>query len=251
MDLGDRQKFFEKNLIPNVFPKEFPVVARIDGRTFSRVTRGLKRPFDERLSNLMVEVTKFLVTSSGASLGYTQSDEISLVFMTGRDSEMWFGGKSQKLVSILASGATVKFNHLLSKYGLEDLAEKLPTFDARVWFVPNVDEANNYLRWRQLDATKNSVTMAAREYFSDKEIFKVPTQEKKEMLLTKGVDWNDYPDFFKKGTYVKRQEKTGRFSEEELKDLPPKHFARQNPNVEFSRNVVEIINVDAFKDKIL
>jgi tRNA(His) 5'-end guanylyltransferase len=57
-----------------------PVCCRIDGRAFSGFCKGLKRPFDERLSNLMAETTKHLVTQSGAKLGYTQSDEISLIW---------------------------------------------------------------------------------------------------------------------------------------------------------------------------
>jgi hypothetical protein len=38
-----------------------PVCARIDGKAFHSWTRGMERPFDERLHNLFVATTTFLV----------------------------------------------------------------------------------------------------------------------------------------------------------------------------------------------
>ena len=57
-----------------------PIVARIDGRSFHNFTKGLNRPFDEDFSNAMIETTKHLVKHTGATIGYAQSDEISLAW---------------------------------------------------------------------------------------------------------------------------------------------------------------------------
>ena len=115
-DLGDRMKVYEAAETGRRFTPLLPVYARIDGRCFSTFTDGLDRPFDDRLSRAMVETVKYLVGETYARIGYTQSDEISLVWQQARyDSEMLFGGKVQKLVSVLAAMATAKFNHLCLK----------------------------------------------------------------------------------------------------------------------------------------
>ena len=80
--LGDRMKEFEmleagRRLLPVI-----PALARIDGRRFSRFTSGLARPYDQRLSDLMIATTKHLVEETNANCGYTQSDEITLTWYT-------------------------------------------------------------------------------------------------------------------------------------------------------------------------
>jgi tRNA(His) guanylyltransferase len=72
--LGDRQKFYERQYAGQKLLSLIPVVCRLDGRAFHSFTKGLKRPYDERLSKLMVETTKYLVAETGAKVGYTQSD---------------------------------------------------------------------------------------------------------------------------------------------------------------------------------
>jgi tRNA(His) guanylyltransferase len=89
MNLNDRMKMYEKFETGRRFLPKLPVIARLDGRSFHSFTNGLGRPFDERLSNLMVNVTNFLVEGSNACIGYTQSDEISLVFYS--DTKVMIG----------------------------------------------------------------------------------------------------------------------------------------------------------------
>lgn len=241
--LGDRMKSYEWAGIVPQHMRLCPIIARMDGRGFHKFTKGLARPYDIRLSRLMIETTRFLVAQSNAVLGYTQSDEITLVFAAeDYDSEVFFDGKHDKLVSILASMTTGIFNRLLPVY-LKDKAgcfehdpacahrgldigseagnavdggclcgithrcqnESLPMFDARVFSVPNLIEAANCLVWREQDATRNSVQMAARSKFSHTECHKKNRSALMDMLFSKGVNWNDYPSFFKRGSYLKRQ----------------------------------------------
>src|SRR6185369_15347403 len=110
-DFGDRIKRYEAGETEQYFMPLLPIYARIDGRCFSGFTSGLRRPYDERITRAMVETTRYLVEETHARIGYTQSDEISLVWQQDRyDSESLFGGKVHKLVSVLASMATAKFN---------------------------------------------------------------------------------------------------------------------------------------------
>ena len=205
--LGDRLKTLERIETEARFPPNNYLYVRIDGRSFSKFTKNLKRPYDEDFSNIMIQVTEHLVKEFHATIGYTQSDEISLILKNGYHSKCIFKGKKQKIVSTLAAYASAVFNKLLVKYPSLEIDEKaIPTFDCRAFNLPSVDEAANCILWREADATKNSVSMAAQSYFSFNELFKKNTSVMKDMLLTqKNVNWDLYPTHFKYGTYVQRE----------------------------------------------
>lgn len=225
-DFGDRMKRYEAAESERCFMPLLPIYARIDGRCFSAFTRGLDRPFDVRLTRAMVETTKFLVEETHARIGYTQSDEISLVWLQERyDSEAFFGGKIQKLTSILASLATAKFNHVcLENAALAERAkEQLPVFDCRVFQLPNRTEAANVFLWREKDATKNAISMAARHYYPHTQLHGKSGSEMQEMIFQKGQNFNDYPAFFKRGTFVRRVKVERGFTQDELARIPEKH----------------------------
>ena len=235
--LGDRMKWYEKRYSHQVMPM-IPVLARVDGRSFSRFTRNLARPYDERLIQLMVGTTKFLVEETNACCGYTQSDEISLVWLTeDPNAELFFGGKLSKMISVVGSLATAWFNHNLADC-LPEKAGQLPVFDNRVWEVPVMYEAANYFVWREQDATRNSVSMAARSVYSHNECHGKDSSELQEMLFQKDINWNDYPRHFKRGTYVRKRTVDRPFTPEELENLPLKHHARTNPELVVQRSVV-------------
>lgn len=221
-----------------------PVMARLDGVAFHTFTKGLRRPYDERLSNLMVETTKFLVEETNARCGYTQSDEITLVWLTDSiESQIYRDGRLFKMVSILPAKATAFFNRNLKDY-LPEKANLDPVFDCRVWNVPNRIEAANVFLWRELDATKNSVSMAAQHYFSHKELQNKHSGEMQEMLFQKhGINWNDYPTFFRRGTYIQRKKVERAFTTDELDRLPAQHEARRNPDLKVVRSVYDKIDL--------
>lgn len=220
-----------------------PIVARIDGRSFSSFTRGMNRPYDKIMSDMMVDTTKFLVEETNASIGYTQSDEISLAWhSTDLRSQVWFDGRIMKMTSQLSAQATLIFNRLLAER-YPSYYNRMPTFDARVWQVPNRTEAANMFIWREWDATKNSITMAASHYYSHTDLQGKNGAEKQEMLFQKGVNWNDYPSFFKRGTYLQRRTVNKAFTAAELEKLPEKHAARTNPNLLVERSEVVAIEL--------
>lgn len=239
---GDRMKMYEKQ-VPQRFLPLLPVCARLDGKGFSKFTRGLKRPYDERLSKLMKETTQKLVEETNACIGYTQSDEITLVWYSDSiDSQIFFDGKIQKIVSVLASLCTAYFNAKLPQV-IPEKSDRFPVFDCRAWTVPNLDEGANVFLWRELDATKNSVSMACREYFSHKQMMNKGRSAQMDMLHSVGVNWNDYPVFFKRGSYFQRQTVVKGFTSEEIEKLPQKHPAKQDKEFKVERKQVKEVNM--------
>jgi tRNA(His) 5'-end guanylyltransferase len=143
---------------------------------------------------------------------------------------------------------SVVFNRLMPKFDFpEDKVKQMPTFDSRVWNVPNLTEAANCFLWREKDATKNSVSMAAQAYFSYKELQNKSQSEMQEMLWSKkDINWNNYPDFFKRGTYAARRKVSRPYTTEELEMLSPKHAARTNPELLVERMAVVLLEMPPF-----
>jgi tRNA(His) guanylyltransferase len=239
MDLADRMKLYEnigagQRLIPNL-----PVCIRLDGKAFHSWTRALRRPYDERLHTLFDETTKFLVEASDALVGYTQSDEITLILYNGGqpDSQVFFDGRVSKLTSVLASMATAKFNALVPSI-LPEKQDRLACFDCRVWNVPTEQEAVNCLIWRELDATRNSIQMTAQALYSHKQLHQKNTAQMQEMLWQKGINWQNYPARFRRGGYFQRRVIERPFTVEELAQLPPLHEARRHPDMMIQRQMI-------------
>ena len=222
-ELGTRIKELEAITTKIKLMPQLPLYARIDGRSFHTFCRGLKKPFCYELVETMQEVTKFLVAETHAQLGYVQSDEISLCWLD--PSKAPFDGKLFKLQSVLASLATSKFvNYIYKKYSeifsseiTDDenikswtlLCEKcqkiIPSFDCRVFQLPNEVELANTFVWREIDAVRNSVSMLAQANFSHKELQGKDRKAMITMLEEKGIRWNELEDDLKRGAYFKRK----------------------------------------------
>lgn len=242
-NLGDRMKMYENMGAGARFMPLLPVVARIDGRAFHSFTCGMKRPFDPTMTDMMVETTRYLVEETNASIGYCQSDEISLAwYSSDPTSQIYFDGRIAKMTSQLAAHATLEFNQQVGLYMPEFLSRR-PTFDARVWTLPTLTEAANYFLWREWDATKNSISMAAQSFYSHAELQGKNSSELQEMIFQRGQNWNDYPAYFKRGTYIQRRKVSRAFTIDELDKLPPLHDARLNPDLQVERTEYKIIDL--------
>ena len=243
--LGDRLKAQERVEAGRKADKTKPLMCRLDGKAFHTFTRGLKRPYDTRLSNLMIDTTKYLVEHTHANLGYTQSDEISLVWLPRDDTlfEYMYDGKFQKLTSVLASMAGAYFCRELAKR-LPEKAEALPVFDARVWNVPDTRDAFLNFVWRQDDAIKNSISMAAQACFSHAALHGVGSERKKEMLREVARPWENEPLFFKMGSFVQRIVRDVELTEEQRAKIPKQHW----PTGPVPRSFVEVIGLGYIKN---
>lgn len=229
--LGDRMKSFYEAIPKTFLMRRTPVIIRIDGRAFHTFTRNFNKPFDMVLSKAMSETMKTLCENiQGCVLGYTQSDEITLVLQDYKElkTQAWFDYNVQKMCSIAASMATLYFNKYFeyfaceaienSEFGLENSLldayknsiEKGGMFDARCFNVP-IDEVTNCLIWRQQDASRNSIEMVGRYYLGHKKLHKKNGSDIQDMLMSEfKINWNDYPTRLKRGTCAIRIEKDGR-----------------------------------------
>ena len=204
-DFGKRMKTYE-NSYRYTLPRRMPVILRIDGCHFHTFTKGMDKPFDEKLIEAFWETCKFLGENiMGAKLIYHQSDEISIL-ITNYDtiqSVSWFSNNIQKMVSVSASMAAAKFNEVIRKsYPDKELA----FFDSRAWIIPQ-DEVNNYFTWRQQDATKNSVSMTAFANFKHEELHGLSGNQLQEKLFSeKGINWDKFPVWKKRGACVLKKE---------------------------------------------
>lgn len=203
--LGDRMKSSYEHRARHHLPRRTYTAIRLDGKAFHTYTRDLARPYDEGLLDDMATAARFLCEQvSGAKLAYAQSDEISLVltdFDTPR-TEAWFDGNLQKVVSVSASLLTARFNELRPG--------RLAFFDSRAFTIPDPAEVVDYLVWRQQDATRNSISMAAQAHFDHARLHGRSSGEMQDMLWSEhGVNWNDYDPRFKRGTVVYPEVVTG------------------------------------------
>lgn len=237
-DLGIRMKTYYEGIPKTKLMRRTPVAIRLDGKAFHTFTRGFEKPFDEVLGATMRETMKYLCENiQGCVLGYTQSDEITLILVDYKklDTSAWFDYEVQKMCSIAASMATMQFNrrfkanidkycvenyinccnlqNVLTVYSLPKLKEedsvlysyynssvKGAMFDARVFNIPK-EEVTNLVCWRQLDATRNSIQMVGQANFSHNELQHKSCNMIQDMLHEqKGINWNDFPTHLKRGS---------------------------------------------------
>lgn len=217
-ELGMRMKGNYEEVSKTRLTKRTPVIVRLDGRAFHTFTRKFVKPFDDVLiatmQDTMLELCKNI---QGCELGYTQSDEISLLLIDYKEleSQAFFDYEVQKICSITASMATLFFNDAFwsnveraKRAGeiTEDQCEiynkvkMTAMFDSRCFNIPR-EEVTNYFYWRQLDATRNSIQMVGQANFSHRELHKKSSSDIQEMLHERmNINWNDYPTVKKRGT---------------------------------------------------
>ena len=179
------------------------MVARIDGRCFTTLTKDKHKfdaPYDIKFRDLMLETVKHLMQCGFKVIyGYTQSDEISLLLDLNENT---FERKERKLNSILAGEASAKFSLMLGDMGV---------FDCRICQLPSKKHVVDYFRWRNEDANRNALN--AHCYWSlrkqgdspqdaDSKLSRLSVAEKNEFLFQQGTNFNDIPNWQKRGMGV-------------------------------------------------
>lgn len=210
--LGDRMKGYE-NITRNHLISRMPVILRLDGKAFHTFTRGFGKPFDRVMVQSMQVTMKYLCEHiQGCVLGYTQSDEITLVLVDYEklNTCSWFDNNIQKMVSVAASMATWKFIDAMSSFMYlsnqnnpsvyEAALNKGVAFDCRAFNVPR-EEVTNCVLWRQQDAIRNSKQSLGQAHFSHKELHGKSTEDIVTMVKEKtGILWNNLPIEWQRGS---------------------------------------------------
>lgn len=197
--------------------RRVPVIVRVDGRAFHTFCKGMNRPFDYTLTEVMERVGCYMLENmQGCVFGYRQSDEISFLLLDYKNlnSDAWFKYNIQKVASSAAALATMKFNYefgrvLATAEAAQEAAHEgkvtpefymyyqamsqktgLAMFDARAFNIPESDVCN-YFIWRQKDAIRNGILSVGRHYFGEAGIHNKSTAEIKNMLAEhEGIDYN-------------------------------------------------------------
>lgn len=201
-ELDARMRAFETVRDPCMSPEAF-IVARIDGRSFTRLTKEqmtLDKPFDATIRDAMVATVEHLMNCGFRGVyGYTESDEISLLF--GRDADA-FGRNIRKWTSILAGEASAAFSVRIGRPA---------AFDCRVIELPSAAVVVDYFRWRQEDANRNA--LSAWSYWTLRgegldaqaaaaRLSGLASEEKRRLLAERGVDYETLPAWQKRGVGV-------------------------------------------------
>ncbi len=204
---GDRMKTYEAAEAQRTLPPDLPVLVRIDGRRFSKFTRGFRKPFDPDLSGAMRETCRLLVEETGARAGYVQSDEISLILERRHEEDaLPFSGRSQKIASTCASLATALFIRALHRTRPDRALDGVPSFDARAWSVPDRTEAANAILWRVQDARKNGISAACRSVARPSEMQGLSGPEMVALMRDRGVAFEtDFPEADRLGVLYQRR----------------------------------------------
>jgi tRNA(His) guanylyltransferase len=244
-DFGDRMKAYEKEYTSAYVPIDKILCVRIDGKGFSKFTKNFQKPFDDVLGGVMVSTMMNLVKETHASIGYTQSDEITLIYTPGeKASEYLFGGKVSKINSVLASMATYYFNYDLAACVKVD---KPAFFDCRAWAVPDLIEASNVLLWRVQDARKNSISSLFRWTAGHAKMHGLSGEEMKALLKSDYfTDWDTLPNKYKYGTYAKPVTVESYLTQEELMKIP--EHKRPSVEVLVKRTNIQKLDLGYFGD---
>lgn len=197
--LDKKMRIYETAHDHSILP-ELYIVARIDGRCFTRLTKEVHKfdaPYDIRFRDIMVKTVEHLMSCGFKVIyGYTQSDEISLLFDI---SEQTFDRKERKLNSVLAGEASAKFSLLLNNIGV---------FDCRISQLPTKSLVVDYFRWRNEDASRNALNSHCYWLLREegkkpdavaKRLSGVSVADKNELLFKRGINFNDIPTWQKRG----------------------------------------------------
>lgn len=198
-DLDQKMRVYEQSIDQHILPDSY-LVARLDGRSFSRLTKEIcnfEAPFDERFRDIMVNTVKALMDCGFRVVyGFTESDEISLLFHVDEDT---FGRKVRKYNSILAGVASATFSLQLGQ---------VAAMDCRLVPLPTIERVKDYFLWRQEDAHRNALNahcywMLRKEGRGVKEATELlegkSVAYKNELLFSRGINFDKLPSWQKRG----------------------------------------------------
>lgn len=173
-DLGTRMKTFYEEIPKTKLMRRCPVAIRIDGKAFHTFTRGFQKPFDEVLIETMQKTMKYLCENiQGCVLGYTQSDEITLILVDYKklNSSAWFDYEIQKMCSIVASMTTMAFNRIF-----KENIEKENNVFSNEW-INNEQFNPNYKNKELIDLWKIHKIALEKGAMFDARCFNIPKEE--------------------------------------------------------------------------
>lgn len=197
MNLAQRIKSYQAAYDHRI-PQKSHAILQLDGNAFHTYTKGMVKPFDDRLiANMNATAIAVLERVSNAKFAYVQSDEINIYVtdMEKEETQPFYSNRVQKVGSIAAGIASATMSRLYPEKGLA-------VFDARFFSVPDMETVEDYFVWRQVDCIKNSVQSVGQTFISRSELHSKHTGQVKEMLAENGHPWESYPTECKQGRLI-------------------------------------------------
>jgi len=187
-----------------------PIILRVNGRSFYKITSLLDKPYCPKLSECMFSTMLRLCSDvEGALFAYQHNDEIVIVLRNDQslDTSPWYDNKIQKIVSVVSAIASLHFNRCVTALDINLLGEAI--FTTEVFVVPNIVEAINTMVYKQQQNFYTSIQFACFYELLNKKFDKATIKEMlgdlsvddKIHLLNQecGVDFNQYPSSFRRG----------------------------------------------------
>jgi len=215
-DLGEYMKQWESKFAIKVDPS-LPYLIRLDGHRFSKFTQGFKKPCDMRIFEAMHRTSADLINILNCVTAYTESDEITLVFPpipvdNQEKTAAAFNGKVQKIATLASGYCSVRFAYHLSQQRFEDNEKRLVDkiheayFDARIFNLANTEDIYKNIYWRQNDCQCNSILNLGYAHLRQADMEGLgPNKVKKKLLKDKGIDYNNMPDTYRLGMFIKKK----------------------------------------------
>ena len=200
-DLGDRMKGYEAQLEQYARPDQY-IVLRLDGRGFSKYTKGMEKPFDISMTTGMIKAAFGVYFDFNAKAAYTQSDEITIVIApkfnedVGKYIDHIFGGRLQKITTLAAAKASVVLDRNIG-------STLIPTFDCRAMLFDNIHEVVNSVFWRMQDCKRNATSCLYRYTFGHSQMQGKSCAVMREEL---GDKWTNLETCYSCGTLIKNGE---------------------------------------------
>lgn len=177
--IGDRITENEYNC-PTMANNKQWIVIRIDINNMSKQRQWMIKNnkmssgYCNKFSQSMKDTLEYLCIKFNAKIGFTQSDEMTLVLNKTDDINFQhqFKGRRDKLITLIASSASVKLSMLVD-FPLQ--------FDGRASFHDTYNSARQVIAWRKWDATRNGVSDAVYHLVTDnnrKSVIKMNTYDK-------------------------------------------------------------------------
>ncbi|KAM7259429.1 hypothetical protein ACFE04_015170 [Oxalis oulophora] len=203
-----RSFLFENKLMPLTY-----ILVRIDGCHFHRFSDDHKfeKPNDEQALMLMNSCAiSILEKIEDVVFAYGISDEYSFVLKKG---SQFCQRKASEIVSVIVSHFSSTYVMRWKDFFPTKTLKYSPCFDGRAVCYPSYEIIRDYLSWRQVDCHINNqynscfwalVKSGKSKSEAQKYLKGTQSQEKNDLLLQFGIDYNTVKDIFRHGSSVFR-----------------------------------------------
>jgi tRNA(His) guanylyltransferase len=212
--LAERMRFYESRTFPQTIEHSLPFILRLDGHSFSELTSPFQKPYDERVAKIMLKTAVDALLKYHPLAIYTASDEITLIFHNrGPLQVAFFGGRVQKMLSLVSGFCSARFNYHMFQLPLENLTPSIEKkarsglwyFDARIATLSTEQECWDNILFRHYDTRRNSVSMLAQTLYSQKVLSGVNRKQQLAMIKEKGIEYDNFPPHYREGLLLKKK----------------------------------------------